>query len=150
MIVIYQHHTFPRFTTLEVNPNQDEDACSDHGQTASLQRLKYFSLDFQTLQKLCSVEGEWPMGVAMNVFNIPAICGALLAYIGIASSLTPFPSTPVPLSSYFDNQAASIDGTTGNFNKYGSTYAAEYLPTGPWLFNGVTVNLLLLFYVRGG
>jgi alpha-L-fucosidase len=86
----------------------------------------------------------------MKVFSVPSLCGTLLAYFGSTSSpLVPFPSTPITLSSYFDNQAASIDGTTGNFNKRGSTYAAEYLPTGPWLFNSVTVNLLILF-IRGG
>ena len=78
---------------------------------------------------------------AMKVFSVPSLCGALLAYFGTAPSpLIPFPSTPVPLSSYFNNQAASIDGTTGNFDGKGSTYVAEYLPTGPWVLNGVTVN----------
>ncbi|KAG8220487.1 glycoside hydrolase superfamily [Butyriboletus roseoflavus] len=94
------------------------------------------------LQKACSTGGGWFMGDAMKVFSIPALCGALLAYFGTDSpSLIPFPSTPIPLSSYIDNQAASIDGTTGSFNRIGSTYAAEYLPTGPWLLNGVTYDL---------
>ena len=80
----------------------------------------------------------------MTVFSIPVLCGTLLAYLGSTfASLVPFPSTPIKLSTYFDNQAASIDGTTGNFNNNGSTYVAEYLPTGPWLFNGVTVIRLL-------
>lgn len=81
----------------------------------------------------------------MNIFSISALCGGLLAFFGGTDSssqaLVPFPSTPIPLSGYFENQAASIDGTTGSFNRIGSTYAAEYLPTGPWVFNGVTVNL---------
>ena len=86
----------------------------------------------------------------MKVLSVPGLCDALLAYFGTTStsSLLPFPSTPIPLSSYFNNQAASIDGTSGDFNKYGSTYAAEYLPTGPWLFNSVTVNLLIVLRVH--
>ena len=57
------------------------------------------------------------------------LCGFLLAYFRNASaSLVPFPSIQITLSSYFDNHAASIDGTTDNFNNKGSTYAAEYLP----------------------
>ena len=90
------------------------------------------------------------MWAAMKVFGVPSLCGALLAYFGTTSSpLVSFPSVPIPLSSYFDNQAASIDGTIGNFDNRGSTYAAEHLPTGPWLLNGVTVNLLILFSVCG-
>ncbi|KAG8220484.1 hypothetical protein J3R82DRAFT_3180 [Butyriboletus roseoflavus] len=78
----------------------------------------------------------------MEVFSLPLLCVTLLAYLGTTSAfLILFPSVPVPLSSYFNNQAASIDGTTGNFDKNGSTYAAEYLPTGPWFFNGVTYDL---------
>ena len=86
----------------------------------------------------------------MRVFNIPVLCGTFLAYFATTSaSLVPFPSVPIPLSNYFDNQAASIDGTTGNFNNDGSTYAAEYLPTGPWFFGGVTVSLFIVSWIRG-
>ncbi|KIJ11300.1 glycoside hydrolase family 29 protein [Paxillus involutus ATCC 200175] len=77
----------------------------------------------------------------MKVFGIPVLCGVLLSYFGIVSSLVPFPSTTISLLDLFNNQAASIDGTTGNFDKNGSTYAAEYLPTGPWTFNGITYDL---------
>ena len=90
------------------------------------------------------MEGEWPVWAVMKVFGIPSLCGALLAFFGTPyPPLVPFPSTPIPLSSYFDNQAASINGTTGNFDEKGATYVAEHLPTGPWLLNGVTVNLLI-------
>lgn len=76
--------------------------------------------------------------------EVPSVPWAFLAYLGITSaSLAPFLSVPIPLSSYFDNQAASIDGTTGNFDNHGSTYVAEYLPTRSWLFNGVTVDLFI-------
>ncbi|OAX35712.1 hypothetical protein K503DRAFT_669319, partial [Rhizopogon vinicolor AM-OR11-026] len=64
----------------------------------------------------------------MRVFGMPLLCGALLSYLQTArSSLVPFPSTVIPLRDLFDNQAASLDGTTGNFDGDGSTYAAEYL-----------------------
>ncbi|KAI9573212.1 glycoside hydrolase family 29 protein [Boletus coccyginus] len=88
------------------------------------------------------MEGEWPVWAVMKIFGVPSLCGALLAFFGTPyPPLVPFPSTPIPLSSYFDNQAASIDGTTGNFDNKGSTYVAEHLPTGPWLLNGVTYDL---------
>lgn len=103
----------------------------------------------QVIHKVCSAEaaGVWS---SMSVFGlVPLLCDVLLAYFGTPpSSLIPFPSTPVTLSSYLNNQAASIDGTTGSFNKKGSTYAAEYLPTGPWLFDGVTVNPLIVLGVH--
>ncbi|KAH0828992.1 glycoside hydrolase family 29 protein [Lanmaoa asiatica] len=61
----------------------------------------------------------------MGVFSIPLLFWTLLSYLGTTSaSLVPFPSVPIPLTSYFDKQAESIDGTTG-----------------PWLFNGVTYDL---------
>ncbi|KAG9312282.1 glycoside hydrolase family 29 protein [Chiua virens] len=99
------------------------------------------------VQKACSAEGAWS---AMKVFCIPVFFRAFLAYFETPyPSLTPFPSTSVSLSSHFDNQAASIDGTTGSFNIIGSTYVAEYLPAGPWTFNGVMVSFWLLLERSG-
>ncbi|KAH7883390.1 glycoside hydrolase family 29 protein [Phlebopus sp. FC_14] len=78
----------------------------------------------------------------MKVFSIPVLCGGLLSYFGaVTPSLVPFPSTSIALTALFDNQAASIDGRTGDFNRKGGTYAAEYLPRGPWVFNGITYDL---------
>ncbi|KAF8557824.1 glycoside hydrolase [Imleria badia] len=60
----------------------------------------------------------------MKAIRIPVLCGTLLAYFEATSaSLIPFPSIPIQLSPYFDNQAASID------------------TTGFWLHNGVTYDL---------
>lgn len=89
----------------------------------------------------------------MKVFSVPLLCGVFLTYLVTSSASLvpfPFPSVSVPLSTYFDNQAASIDGTTGNFDKNGSTYVAEYLPVGPWLFNGVTVDLFIVLSILRG
>ncbi|KAG2123005.1 glycoside hydrolase family 29 protein [Suillus cothurnatus] len=78
----------------------------------------------------------------MRVFGVPLLCGALFSYFRtVKSSLVTFPSIVIPLSNFFDNQAASIDGTTGNFDGNGATYAAEYLPEGPWLYNGISYDL---------
>ena len=96
----------------------------------------------QVIRQVCSAERVLS---AIKLLSIPWLCDVLVAYFAIPSSLVSFPSTPIPISSYFDNQAASIKGTTGNFNQKGSTYAAEYLPTGPWLFDGVTVDTLIVF-----
>lgn len=86
----------------------------------------------------------------MKVFSISVLCGTLLAYFATTSaSLVPFCSIPIKLLTYFDNQAASIDGTTGNFDGSGSTYAAEYLPTGPWIHNGVMVIHVIVPGIHG-
>ncbi|KAG1828517.1 glycoside hydrolase family 29 protein [Suillus variegatus] len=78
----------------------------------------------------------------MRNFGVPLLCGALFSYFRtVKSSLVTFSSVVIPLSDIFDNQAASLDGTTGNFDGYGATYAAEYLPDGPWLYNGISYDL---------
>jgi alpha-L-fucosidase len=77
----------------------------------------------------------------MRAFGVPLLCGALLSHFrSVKSSLVTFPSAVIPLRGLFDNQAASLDGTTGNFDSHGATYAAEYLPEGPWLYNGISVR----------
>ncbi|KAG2074850.1 glycoside hydrolase family 29 protein [Suillus decipiens] len=78
----------------------------------------------------------------MRVFGVPLLCGALFSYFHtVKSSLVTFPSAVISLSSLFDDQAASLDGTTGNFDGNGATYVAEYLPEGPWLYNGISYDL---------
>ncbi|KAG1794157.1 glycoside hydrolase family 29 protein [Suillus plorans] len=78
----------------------------------------------------------------MRIFGVPLLCGALFSYFRtVKSSLVTFPSVVIPLSDLFDNQAASLDGTTDNFDGYNATYAAEYLPEGPWLYNGISYDL---------
>lgn len=85
----------------------------------------------------------------MRIFGVPLLCGALLSYFRTASSsLVTFPSAVIPLSDLFDNQAASLDGTTGNFDGNGSVYAAEYLPQGPWLYNGISVKVMMMRHVH--
>ncbi|KAG2029677.1 hypothetical protein BDR03DRAFT_975616 [Suillus americanus] len=78
----------------------------------------------------------------MRVFGVTLLCGALLSYFRtVKSSLVTFPSTVIALSDLFNNQAASLDGTTGNFDGNGATYAAEHLPEGPWFYNGILYDL---------
>jgi len=79
----------------------------------------------------------------MKAFCIPFICGPLLSYFEMEHpSLSSFSSLSLPLKDLYNNQAASVNGSTGNFDKHGGTYPAEYLPTGPWIYNGVTVGLM--------
>lgn len=76
----------------------------------------------------------------MKAFCIPFICGPLLSYFETEHPrLSPFSSLPFSLKDLYNNQGASVDGSTGNFDKHGGTYPAEYLPTGHWVYNGVTV-----------
>lgn len=94
------------------------------------------------IEKACFLAVQPPFEAAMRVFGVPLLCGALLSFFRtVKSSLVTFPSTVIPLSGLFDNQAASLDGTTGNFDGNGATYAAEYLPEGPWLYNGILYDL---------
>jgi alpha-L-fucosidase len=80
----------------------------------------------------------------MRAFGVPLLCGVLFSYLRTArSSLVTLPSVVIPLSNLFDNQAASSNGTTGDFDGNGSTYAADYLPQGPWLYNGISVRLVM-------
>jgi alpha-L-fucosidase len=80
----------------------------------------------------------------MRISGVPLLCGALLSYFHtVKSSLITFPSAVIPLSSLFDNRAASLDGTTGNFDGNGATYAAEYLPECPWTYGGVSVRITM-------
>lgn len=98
------------------------------------------------IEKACILAEQPPFEAIMRIFGVPLLCGALFSYFRtVKSSLVTFPSVVIPLSDLFDNQAASLDGTTGNFDGNGATYAAEYLPEGPWLYNGISVRIMMTF-----
>jgi hypothetical protein len=59
--------------------------------------------------------------------------------------LSHYPSAVVPISDVFNNQAASKGGYLGDFDGRHSTYDAQYMPNGPWIYDGITV--LMGFFI---
>jgi hypothetical protein len=53
--------------------------------------------------------------------------------------LQTYPSVVVPISDFFNNQAASKGGYLGDFDGQKSSYDAQYLPNGSWVYDGITV-----------
>ncbi|KAJ7183877.1 glycoside hydrolase family 29 protein [Mycena filopes] len=50
-----------------------------------------------------------------------------------------YPSVSLDLSSIFDNQAASPDGSA-NFDAHGASFDSQYLLPGPWVHDGITYD----------
>lgn len=57
-----------------------------------------------------------------------------------ATSILRYPSVPLPISDLFDNQAASADGSFGDFDGSGGSYDGSVLPTGTWAYDGIIVS----------
>ncbi|KAJ7627477.1 glycoside hydrolase family 29 protein [Roridomyces roridus] len=55
------------------------------------------------------------------------------------ASTPAYPSSPLPLSALFDNQAASPDGSA-DFDGNGASFDSQYLPPGPWVYDGITYD----------
>jgi hypothetical protein len=64
----------------------------------------------------------------------------LLSTSSIAVNLPQFPFTLLPLQPLFDNQAASVNGSVANFDGTGNSFAGQFLPVGPFEYDGVTVS----------
>lgn len=71
--------------------------------------------------------------------------GFQLPYAIPFTPLEVYPSAVVPISDLFNNQAASKGGYVADFDGWKSSYDAEYLPTGPWVYDGITVILKVLY-----
>ncbi len=66
---------------------------------------------------------------------------AFLAALTSAVALSPYPHSSVDLQPYFNNQAASPDGTA-DFNGKGACFDSQFLPPGPFLHDGISVRSL--------
>lgn len=60
-----------------------------------------------------------------------------------AATLKPFTPVALPLEDIFDNQAASSDGSA-NFDGHGGSFDSQFLPTAPWIHDGIKVSLALI------
>lgn len=83
-------------------------------------------------------------------FETMLIWGKLLAFAFLrlstlvsAATLKPFTPVALPLEDIFDNQAASSDGSA-NFDGHGGSFDSQFLPTGPWIHDGIKVSLALI------
>lgn len=56
----------------------------------------------------------------------------------VSGALVDYPTVVLPLRDLFDNQAASVNGST-SFDTLGSSFDSQHLPPGPWLFDGIKV-----------
>lgn len=64
---------------------------------------------------------------------------SLFPFFGfVSSALVDYPAVVLPLRDLFDNQAASTNGSA-SFDTLGSSFDSQYLPSGPWLFDGIKV-----------
>ncbi|KAF9262562.1 glycoside hydrolase family 29 protein [Marasmius fiardii PR-910] len=74
---------------------------------------------------------------------LPHLLGLLAvatATSAAAATLQPFPITGIVLDSLLNNNAASPDGSA-NFDGLGGSYDSQFLPTGPFTYDGITYNL---------
>jgi hypothetical protein len=51
-----------------------------------------------------------------------------------------YPSVVVPINDIFNNHAASKGGAIADFDGQGSSFDAQYLPYGSWVYDGITVS----------
>jgi hypothetical protein len=49
-------------------------------------------------------------------------------------------SVVIPIDGIFNNQAASMNGAIADFDGHGSSFDAQYLPHGSWVYDGITVR----------
>jgi hypothetical protein len=56
------------------------------------------------------------------------------------ASLVPYSSISIPISDLFNNQAASINGSFGDFDGLGGSYDGSLLPSGVWTYDGITAS----------
>jgi alpha-L-fucosidase len=73
--------------------------------------------------------------------KIPHLFYAAFLQSYVLAELVPYPFFAVPLQSSFNNQAASKNGSVGDFDERGGTYAASFLPAGQWTYDGITYDL---------
>lgn len=61
--------------------------------------------------------------------------------VAIAVDLPKFPFTVLPLDSLLNNQAASVNGSTADFDGLGNSFDGQFLPVGSFVYDGITVSV---------
>ncbi|TFK33558.1 glycoside hydrolase family 29 protein [Crucibulum laeve] len=60
--------------------------------------------------------------------------------LAVFASLIKYPSVSLSLEPLFDNQAASTNGSA-DFDGTGASFDSQFLPTGPWVFDGISYDV---------
>ncbi|KAJ7358164.1 glycoside hydrolase family 29 protein [Mycena albidolilacea] len=68
-----------------------------------------------------------------------AVILSCLPFVSVAVTASQYLSVSLALSSLFDNQAASADGSA-DFDAHGASFDSQYLPPGPWVYDGITYD----------
>jgi hypothetical protein len=71
----------------------------------------------------------------------------LLLLPALASALPTYPSVSLPLGSLFDNVAASTNGSAASFDRQGGSFDSQFLPSGPFNYDGITVGHFSQIYL---
>lgn len=72
---------------------------------------------------------------------LSSLCAQFLT--GYGATLPEYPSQPLPLSGLLNNKAATSangHGSAANFDGAGSAYDSQFLPTGSWEYDGLSVR----------
>ncbi|KAJ3995121.1 glycoside hydrolase family 29 protein [Lentinula boryana] len=68
---------------------------------------------------------------------LPLLCSTFSAAVGLPK----FPFTLLPLEPFFDNQAASSNGSIADFDGQGNSFDGQFLPVGSYAYDGITYQL---------
>lgn len=79
------------------------------------------------------------MAIQAILFLFSGLCSQFLS--GYAT-LPQYPSEALPLSALFNNKAAGGHGSVADFDGAGGAYDSQFLPTGRWEYDGLTVGFV--------
>jgi hypothetical protein len=81
------------------------------------------------------------MAIQAVLLLFSSLCAQFLT--GYAATLPKYPSLALPINSLLNNKAATSAGGRGsaaNFDGDGGAYDSQFLPTGSWEYDGLTVS----------
>ncbi|KAK1221691.1 hypothetical protein PQX77_015521 [Marasmius sp. AFHP31] len=76
----------------------------------------------------------------LSVIALSLLVAASQAILATPASLQAFPSTAIDLKPFFNNKAASSDGSA-DFDGQGGSFDSQFLPTGVWTHDNISYNL---------
>jgi hypothetical protein len=87
------------------------------------------------------------MHIATLVFHILCWTWAICSVDAQTETLLSFPFVGLDLTPVFDNVAAAPEGSgLADFDSKGASFDSQFLPTGKWVHDGVTVRPISLFF----
>ncbi|KAJ8095979.1 hypothetical protein PM082_015200 [Marasmius tenuissimus] len=76
----------------------------------------------------------------LSVIALSLLVAASQAILATPASLQAFPSAAIDLKPFFNNKAASSDGSA-DFDGQGGSFDSQFLPTGVWTHDNISYNL---------